>query len=302
MKIIVAGGSGLVGTKLLPQLHAQGHEIVLLTTQKKLQHPYCTVSYWDPRNGIIDSRLLVGADAVINLAGYTISAKWTDENKDKMVESRLESTATLVKAFADSNKNVGVWIGASASGYYVPGQDLRKENDAPAADFLGQLTSSWEKQNYKILPKADRVVLMRLSVILDKNGGALAKMAPIYRAGFGAPLGDGQQMMSWIHIDDVVSFICFALENRRVKDIYNLASPEVIPQKTFSKALAKALHRPHFLPPVPRFVIRLIFGEMAQLVLEGRHLCSDKIQQSGFRFKYAHIDSALAHLYAHSDE
>jgi uncharacterized protein len=300
MKIVVAGGSGLVGSHLIPILMQKGHEVVVLTTQTKpSQQPY-QQEYWDPSRAILSSEILMDTDVVINLAGYSIANRWTPENKQKMVDSRVQSTQTLVRGFLAIQKTIKLWIGASASGYYVPGDSPRSEKDSPATDFLGKLTATWENCNFAIGSLAKRQLIMRIPVVLAKEDGAIRQMLPLYRLGLGAPVGSGHQKMTWIHVDDLARFIDFTIDNSSINGIYNIGSSEIVTNKTFSSKLAKVLRRPHFLPCVPGWALHLLYGEMATLVLQSRNLNTDKFQQSGFQLLYPTIDESLNHLLANS--
>lgn len=299
MKIIVAGGTGLVGSHLIPMLMEKGHEIVVLTTQTKPAARPFRQQHWDPTKNTLSKEILSGTDVVINLAGFSIANRWTSENKQRMIDSRVQSTQTLVEAFDAADQSVGLWIGASASGYYVPGDSPRVETDGSADDFLGKLTAAWESCNTTIGRKAQRHLIMRIPVVLAKEDGALKQMLPLYRFGLGAPVGTGQQKMTWIHVDDLARFIVYAIETPSVSGVYNVSSPDVVTNKEFSAKLAKALHRPHFLPTVPAWALRMLYGEMATLVLQGRNLNNTKLRQSGFQLQYPQLELSLQHLLAH---
>jgi uncharacterized protein (TIGR01777 family) len=296
MKIILAGGSGLVGSRLIPLLMAEGHEVVVLTTKKTFAPKSYAQFHWNPLQKIFPQEAIVGTDVVVNLAGFSVANPWTPSNKSEMISSRIQTTDALVQAFHTSAHHVKLWIGASASGFYVHGNEARLETDPSSDDFLGKLTSAWEICNQRIGSHAERLVLMRLPVILAKEAGALQKMLPLYRMGLGAPVGQGNQMMSWVHVDDVAHFILYAIHNVNVQGIYNVSAPEEIDNRAFSKILAHTLKRPHILPAVPAWILKMMFGEMSKLVLQGRNLNSHKILATGFQFTYASLQSALSNL------
>jgi len=298
MKILIAGGSGLVGSHLVPMLMSKGHEVFILTTKKNFgAKPYHQL-YWDPKKGHLPKEALKDTHVVINLAGYSIANRWTATNKQLMIDSRLDSTATLVRAFKEINQPVELWLGASASGFYEASNEPKKENDIAATDFLGHLTSNWEQANNEIGHLAKRKVILRIPVVLASEDGALKKMLPLYKNGLGAPVGNGRQSTTWIHVDDLARFIVFSIEEKHIDGTYNIGSTEVVSNKEFSEHLSKALGKPHFLPPVPAFVIKLLYGEMAALVLQGRHLNTDKFQSTGFQLRYPTLNQSLAHLLA----
>jgi uncharacterized protein len=296
MKIILAGGSGLVGSRLIPLLMAEGHEVVVLTTKKTFAPQSYAQYHWNPLQKIVPQEAIAGSDVVVNLAGFSVANPWTPSNKSEMISSRIQTTDALVQAFRTQTHHVKLWIGASASGYYEHGNESRVETDPSSDDFLGKLTSAWEICNQRIGSLAERVVLMRLPVILSKEGGALQKMLPLYRMGIGAPVGNGHQMMSWIHVDDVARFIVFALQQNHVNGIYNVVAPEETDNRGFSKMLAQTLKRPHILPAVPSWILKMMYGEMSKLVLQGRNLNSQKILASGFQFAYPTLQSTLSNL------
>ncbi len=301
MKIIISGGSGLVGSRLIPMLLQQGHMVVNLTTNKSLTNVSkngSVNSYWNPTKNEIDINQLSGIDAVINLAGYSVANKWTDANKDIMVRSRIDSTRTLVSALSKHGITPNVFISASAAGYYVASDKPMAENAAAGIDFLATLTKDWEAELEPMKQTAVRLVVMRISVVLDANEGALGKMIPFFKLGLGSAVGSGKQLVSWIHLDDLCGFILHAINTADVKGVYNLASPQVLTNKAFSAGIAKALHKPFFLPNIPTFIIKIIFGPMSALVLQSRNLDSKRLTNSGYTLQFSSIDSALSHIFA----
>jgi uncharacterized protein (TIGR01777 family) len=296
MKIIIAGGSGLVGSKLIPKLLAKGHEVINLTTNKNARSSNgVSQSFWNPSEGLISLVQFENADAVVNLAGFNVANRWTSANKKAMIESRLQSTNLLVNTMASLSSGPKTFVSASAVGIYSSSLESQDENALSAKGFLADLTQQWEDAS-AALPASVRRIVLRIGVVLDQQEGALAKMLPIYKLGLGSATGSGQQMMSWIHAEDLANAFLFALETPEVKGIYNAVAPHPVSNKVFSKALAHQLGKPHFLPTVPGFALRLLFGEMATMLLNSQNISCAKLQDAGFKFEFENLDKALANI------
>ena len=298
MNILISGGSGLVGTNLISKLTSKGHTIVNLTTNPKKVGKTKNISnvYWNPAKGEIDKTQVENIDAVINLAGFNISNKWTEANKKEMIDSRVESTALLVKAVLESSSKPHVFISTSASGYYVASPNAMTEESPAGKDFLSTMSTLWEKETDALNQTSIRKVIFRVSVVIDKNDGAVGKMLPFFKLGLGAAIGSGKQMMSWIHLDDLTNMYIHALESN-ISGAFNATADNQCTNKEFSKALSKALNRPFFLPNIPKFVLQILFGEMSILLFQERNLSNQKIKSTGFTFKYANIQSALNSIF-----
>ncbi|MFY7972320.1 MAG: TIGR01777 family oxidoreductase [Flavobacteriales bacterium] len=295
MNILVSGGSGLVGSATIQLLLENGHTIYNLTTQKALRSEHAKVHhiYWNPRSGEVETSALPAIDAVVNLAGFSVANKWTKENKEKMISSRIESTRLLVKISGQAH----TFVSASASGIYRDTDEWQDEQSAFANDFLAQLSITWEEEAQKARVNGARVALLRIGVVLDQREGALGKMIPFFKMGLGSAVGRGSQYMSWIHLHDLARMLVFAVENKTVEGAYNAVAPAPVTNKQISKSLAKALNRPFFLPNVPAFALRLAFGEMADMLFTSKRLKSEKIQQAGFTFQFPDVDSAMRDLF-----
>ena len=280
MKIVGAGLSGLIGKKLTEVLSAK-HELVRL--KRRVSSGSSTAAgevFWDPPKvegwaGRLDSCV-----AVINLAGEPIADKrWTPRQKKGLIESRLKATKALVEAMALASIKPKVFINASAIGYYgVGGDEALTETAKPGSGFLADLCVEWERQARKAEALGIRTVLLRTGIVLAKEGGALAKTLPPFRFFLGGPLGDGRQVMSWIHIDDEIAAIMAALENDAMRGPINLTAPNPVTMKEFSNTLGHVLRRPAMLP-VPGPIIKLLLGEMSDLLLTGQPLLPEKLQQ-----------------------
>lgn len=306
MKIVISGGTGLVGKKIISLLHQRGDEVIILTTRKDSLVKEGTPVYWNPEQWLTHTnwneeaqralKAMEGANAVIHLAGFNVANRWTEENKRKMVQSRLDSTSCLVKMIQALHAMPEVFVSASAVGIYSSSDTLQSETAPSGEHFLGKLSSDWEHASFPLDASTRRVVL-RIGVVLDAQDGAVAKMLPFFRLGLGSATGSGKQWMSWIHLEDLARMFIFAIDQAQVRGVYNAVSPEPCTNAAFSKALAKALHRPFFLPPVPAFLLKIVFGEMASMLLVSQRISSKKIQDVGFEFRYPHVQTALASLF-----
>lgn len=295
MNILVSGGSGLVGSATIQILLKKGYTVYNLTTQRNLSSANDRLKhvYWNPSKGVAETDHLPKIDGVINLAGFSVANKWTRENKQKMIDSRIDSTRLLVKICGQPT----TFVSASASGIYADTDEWQNEKSTFANDFLAQLSKTWEEEALKITSPNTRVAILRIGVVLDEKEGALGKMIPFFKLGLGSAVGRGTQYMSWIHLHDLARMLVFSLENKTVDGVYNAVAPEPKTNKEVSKALAKALGKPFFLPNVPAFMLRLVFGEMADMLFTSKRLRSEKIQKAGFTFDFADIDSAMNDLF-----
>ncbi len=283
MKIVIAGGTGFVGSELAKRL-SQAHEVFVLSRDPaKVRHGRGLA--WRPPAGGEWQKEVADADAVINLAGENIGAKrWSAERKERLRSSRLSATTALVEAMRDKVKK-RVLISASAVGFYGRRQDEILDETSPGStDFLGKLASDWEQAALAASDSA-RVVIARLGVVLSPEGGALEKMLLPFRLFVGGPVGSGRQWMSWVDRHDVLRFFEWALENEAVSGIYNLTAPVPATNVSFAKELGRALRRPAVMP-APAFALRLVLGEMAdELLLGGQRVIPRRAMEAGFTFE-----------------
>ena len=287
--IWITGGSGNVGTKLIAQLEDLGNTCINFT--RKAQHT--RDRFWNPGLGQMDINGLTQPDVVINLAGYSVSNKWTQENKREMRSSRLSAATTLLYHLQKMAARPKVWINASAIGIYQSSSEWQNE-DAPHGDgFLAELTQDWEEAIAGAVDIAKRVVILRIGVVMHAHSGALQKMIPLFRWGLGSALGKGNQWMSWIDRDDLCEMIIWSIEKEQVLGVYNAVAPNPVTNKNFSQALCKALHRPMILPNAPTWILKIIFGEMASMVLNSQRISAKKIMGTGFNFQYPNLESCL---------
>jgi hypothetical protein len=297
MKILISGASGLVGAKLVPALASQGHQVVRLVRDKAKAS--VDAAFWDPKGGFIDQAALAGCDAVVNLAGESIaSGRWNASRKRAIRESRVDATTTIAKAFAALEPKPRVLINASAVGYYGSRGDewLDESSSSGSGDFLSGVCRDWEAATEPARRAGVRVVMTRFGVILSKQGGALATMLTPFKLGLGGRIGDGQQYMSWIAIDDVIGTILHSLGTETLAGPVNTVAPNPATNVAFTKTLGKVLARPTLFP-MPAFAAKLVFGEMGEeLLLGSQRVRPARLLESGYVFKYPELETALRHL------
>jgi hypothetical protein len=296
--ILITGASGLVGSRLTERLLQKGYHVVHLGRAKKQGK---TPSFrWDIVNGEIDADAFTGIDAIVHLAGAGVADKrWTEARKKEILESRTKSTALLFEKLKSGNHQVKTFVSASAMGYYGFVGDSKKEffeDDAAGTDFLAQVTKQWEEEVDKISSLGIRTCKMRIGIVLSGKGGALKQMAAPIKYGVGAPLGTGKQILPWIHIDDLCSMFIKAIEDDKLQGAYNATGASYCTNAELTKVIAKVLHKPLWLPNVPGFVLKIMLGEMAEMVLSGSKVSSKSIQQAGFEFKFTDLEKAVADL------
>ena len=306
MKIVVTGATGFVGIKLGERLHALGDRIVVLARNPQKANrqfpkeffPNVEILGYNPLYLGDWTTAISGSDAVINLAGEPLAGvRWTDQRKQEIRNSRIITTKVLVEAIAKADVKPQVLISGSAIGYY--GNSLDKTFDEysyAGNDFLANVCKDWEAAAEPVTGLGVRLVKLRTGIVLG-IGGAIAKMLPIFQVGGGGKIGTGKQWFSWIHRDDLVELILFALTNAQVTGVLNGTSPQPVNNADFTIAFAKAIKRPAFLP-VPAAALVLLFGESATVLLDGQRVLPHKAEINRFKFKYPNIDGALAQIFA----
>ncbi|MDZ7650894.1 MAG: TIGR01777 family oxidoreductase [Cytophagales bacterium] len=296
-KILITGASGLIGTRLTELLLQKGYQVSHLGRTKKNGRIPSFV--WDVEKGTMDTAALEGVQTIIHLAGAGIADKrWTTKRKSEILQSRVQSSALLYTTLQTSVHQVQSVVSASAIGYYGfgLGDKIFTETDHVGNDYLAQVTQQWEQSVDKIGTLNIRVAKLRVGIVLSNLGGALVEMAKPIKLYAGAPLGTGKQYLSWIHIDDLCRLFIKAIDDNEVKGAYNAVSGDWVSNKEFTTLLAKVLNRPLFLPHVPKFIMKLILGEMAMLVLNGSKVSADKIKEAGFIFDFPNLETALRNL------
>jgi uncharacterized protein (TIGR01777 family) len=291
-RVILAGASGLIGRALTRELTAAG-----LVVSRLVRRPPQTPDevFWVPESGQLDPAVIAGAAAVVNLAGENIAGgRWTTARKASILASRLDATRTLAKAIQAAARPPQLLINASAVGIYGDSSAAVDERAASGEGFLAQVCREWEREALAVTRPEVRVVCVRLGVVLDAAGGALARMLPVFRLGLGGKLGGGGQWMSWISLPDVVAGIRFALETPSLVGPVNLVAPEPVTNEAFTAALGRALGRPTFFP-VPVLAISLLFGQMGRATLLGNsRVLPRRLLEAGFVFRHPSVASALA--------
>ncbi len=296
--VLITGASGLVGTRLTNLLMQKGYQISHLSRKNRVGP--ITTHQWDVKKKKLDKEAINNADAIIHLAGAGIADKrWTDKRKKEILESRTNSTELLFEMLKSNPHNVKTFISASAIGIYgFAGEDkVFTEKSEPADDFLADVVKQWEASVDKMESLGIRVIKIRIGILLSTQGGALAEMMKPIKWGVGSPLGSGGQYMSWIHIDDVCRLFMQSIEEESMTGVYNAVAPHPVTNKELTKAIGKVLHKPIWLPNVPGFVLKIVLGEMADLVLKGSKVSANKIQEAKFSFSFSQLDDALEDLF-----
>lgn len=298
-KILITGGTGLVGTRLTALLQSEGHEVAYLSRKKR---PDAKITYfeWDLKKGYIEEGALEWADRVIHLAGAGVAdERWTPERKEAIMKSRTESAKLLKSELSKRNHDIRSFIAATAIGWYGDsGSQLMTEEMPPANDFLAKVCQEWEKEIDALTEATGlRTVKIRVGVVLSTQGGALVEIAKPIKLYAGAALGSGKQYQSWIHIEDLCRLFIYAMDNTEMKGIYNGVAPHPITNEELTEAIAKELNKPLILPNVPAFAMKLMLGEMATVVLAGSKVSSEKASLMGFEWDHPHIAAALTDLY-----
>jgi uncharacterized protein len=292
--ILITGASGLIGEHLTAMLLRHGYRVKHLGRAKK-EGPVSSY-VWDVDRGYIEEGALAEVNAIIHLAGTGIAEKrWTKERKKEIMESRTKSTMLLFDQVKRGHPTIETFISASGISYYGfgSGQEVFTEESRPGNDFLADVVTQWETAADNFQSLNIRTVKIRTGIVLSGKGGALKEIVRPVRWGIGAQLGTGNQWMSWIHISDLCRLYIFVLENKLLQGAYNGVGPAWSTNREVTESIAHALQRPLWLPPVPGFVLKVWFGEMADLVLLGSKVSSEKIQQAGFVFEYAVLDEAI---------
>ena len=292
MRVLVSGSRGLIGSTLIPALESGGHSVIRLVRGKAGKNEVS----WDPV-GQLDPGAVAGFDAVVHLAGESIAGRWTDSKKQRIADSRIQGTRTLVNALSLSSSRPRVLVGASAVGYYGDRADeLLTEQSPPGNDFLANVCQRWEQAVEEAASAGIRTVELRIGLVLSREGGGLAQMLPPFRMGVGGRMGSGKQYWPWVAINDIVGAILHALQTDTMRGPYNAVAPQPVTNAEFTKTLGQVLHRPTVFP-MPAFVVRTVFGEMGTaLLLASQRVSPKKLEGTGFRFKHPDLKPALEEL------
>ena len=295
MNVLITGGTGFVGRRLVDSLK-KNHRLVILTRNPSQQQNEENVSFrfWDALSGDPPpQKALENVEAIVNLMGENLTSKrWSPRQRQKLEASRIAGTRHLTKSL---NQPIKVFVSAGAIGIYPVNQEKTiTEETPPGEGFLADLCQNWEKEVKKI-QLCDRTIQLRIGVVLEKGGGALKKMLPPFRLGLGGRIGNGLQMMSWIHLDDLIHLIVSALENTSYRGIYNAVAPHPVSNGEFTEALGRTLKRPTLFP-VPTPILKMIMGDVSSLLLDSQKIVPQRLLEQGHSFLYPKIDDALKHL------
>jgi len=289
MNVLITGGTGFIGNRLVESLIDKGCDVTVLTRDK--------TKVANGIKAILDTNEIKTnekIDVIINLAGASINKKWSDKYKKELIDSRVDTTKNIVSLIKRLKKKPELLISASAIGYYgSQGDAVLDEESQPKNEFTYQLCRKWETQALKAEKLGVRVCITRLGVVLGKNGGALKQMTPPFKMCLGGKIGSGRQYFSWVHIDDVISAFMFLIKNKEQSGTYNLTAPCPVTNSKFTTTLGNCLKRPTLFP-MPSFVVKILFGEMGEtLLLKGQRVLPKKLKEAGFKFQYSTIEDAL---------
>lgn len=301
MKILITGATGMIGSELGALLLQNGHSVNYLSTSKKdlKNEPNYQGFHWNPQQGFIDENCMLGVDSIVHLAGASISKRWTESYKQEIIESRIVSANLLYKLLKNNPHQVKHFVSASAVGIYPDSQTeyYTEDNKAVDASFLGNVVAKWEESVDKFKLLNIKVCKIRTGLVLSDKGGMLNELEKPTKMGLGSPFGTGLQWQSWIHIDDLVHLYYFVIQ-KDWQGIYNGTAPNPVTNAELSKTVAQKLHKPFFMPNVPKFLMKLVLGEMHILLFSSQKVSSQKAIDNGFEFKYKTLDAALEDLIA----
>lgn len=297
-KVLISGGSGLVGTALCKKLIAAGYEVNILSRRPGEKEGLRTYE-WNIEKTEIDMEAYNGVSAIIHLAGAGIAdSRWTNNRKEILIDSRVESARLLYLGAVKAGIKLNAFVSASGINYYgsKTSDHIFVETDPPTSQFISDCCVQWEAaaDEFKDLT---RVVKLRTGVVLSENGGALERMAKPIKLGVGAPLGTGKQYMPYIHIDDLCEMYIYALENEHIKGTYNACNGDHINNIELTETLAHELKKPLWMPKVPGFAMKLLFGEMAEILLYGSRASAEKIKSTGYKFRFQNLEQTLYDIY-----
>ncbi|MGL1888224.1 MAG: TIGR01777 family oxidoreductase [Reichenbachiella sp.] len=298
MIVLITGGSGLVGSHLTLLLADQGHTVRHLS-RGKYAHLKAEVFEWNLKKEYVDPAALKDVDIVVHLAGSNVgSQRWTPVKKARMYDSRILSTKLLFEEFSKLGKKPKLFLSASGSSCYglLPSKDVSVESDPFGDDYLAKICKDWEAEADKFESLGSRVVKARFGMVLSENGSALSKITYPIKMFVGAPMGSGEQIINWVHIKDLISMLNYFIVNEDTSGAFNAVAPNPISNSSFTQLLAKVLKRPVWLPNVPSFILKMMLGEMSQIVLEGNIISNQKVIDTGFKFEFENPEKAIRDL------
>jgi uncharacterized protein (TIGR01777 family) len=305
MRIIIAGGSGLIGRELARELLLANHEVVVLSRNPGKIAPMSSrvkIIAWDGKTPQGWGQFVEGTGALVNLAGANIAgegffpSRWTEERKQNILQSRLNAGRAISDAIAIAKEKPRVLVQSSAIGFYGPLSDQAvDENGKAGIDFVARICQEWEQSTAAVEALGVRRVVVRSGIVLTNQGGALTRMLLPYKLYVGGPFGNGKQVISWIHINDEVSAIGFLIDTPTTNGVYNLTAPNPTTNAEMGRTIGRIMRRPYYLP-VPAFAMRLLFGEVATVVLDGQRVLPNRLLEGGFEFKFPRIDMAIGDI------
>lgn len=297
--VLITGGTGMIGKRLTQLLLEKGYKVAYLS-RKQESIPNVTVYHWDIDKNWIDDKALANADYIIHLAGAGIAdARWTDKRRKEIINSRTKTIELIARELQGRPYKVKAFVSASAIGFYGSdtGNTQLTEQTPSGSDFLAHVTRHWENSAELIDNIGIRTTKLRIGVVLSNEGGALPKISMPIRWGIGAPIGNGKQWMSWIHLDDLCRLFIAALENNKWHGVYNAVAPTPVTNTELTRQIANVLQRPLWLPVIPAFALRLVYGEMANVVLGGNYVVNHRIRtETDFTYEFENLQSALQDL------
>lgn len=294
MKVLISGATGFIGVPLAKQLRDRGDEVTILTRGSGGEGAI----HWDPDKGELDAAQVAGFDAIVHLAGESVAGLWTERKKRAIINSRREGTTLLASAAAAADPKPKAFVSSSAIGFYGDRGDEQLTEESGAGDgFLAEVVNVWEGSAQPARDAGIRTVNLRIGLVIAESGGMMSKVKPLFKLGAGGKLGSGEQWWSWVTLDDVVGAFIYAIDSESMNGVYNVAAPNPVTNAEFTKDLAKALHRPAFLP-APKFALKLTAREMAdEMLLASQRIDASKIAASGYEFGDTELPTALQRIF-----
>lgn len=291
--VLISGGTGMVGSVLAKKLKTAGYRVRILSRQKGENH-----FYWNPEKNEIDLSVFENLDAVIHLAGASIAKRWTASCKKELYSSRIDTSKLIFEQLKKSNSKIECFISASGVNYYgtETSKHIFSEEDPNSKDFLGKLCADWEAAAFDFEKLGARVCVLRTAVVLSADGGMIRKLIPAAKFNMISALGSGHQIVPWIHIDDLTDMYRWLIENPNLSGAFNASATQIVNSAEFTKAFVGAMEKKIILPNTPAFMLKLIFGDTASIMLEGSAVSNKKIKDTGFRFKFDNLETAFKDL------
>ncbi|WP_108866266.1 TIGR01777 family oxidoreductase [Aquimarina aquimarini] len=296
MKVLITGATGLIGQEIVSLCHQANFDVNYLSTSKQKLQSLVNYKgfYWNPKEREIDTNCFQGVEVIINLAGATVAKRWTSSYKKEILESRIHTTSLILKTLQNTAHNVRHIISASAIGIYPDSFQnyYMEDSDKKDTGFLGEIVTQWENAVMQFKTIGVDVSILRIGLVLSEKGGAFPKMAKPIQLGLGAFFGHGKQWQSWIHVKDLARMFMFIAQEKLI-GVYNAVSPNPISNKKLTRAIAKKYNKKIVMPSIPRFMMKLMLGEMYILLFSSQRVCSDKVMNSGFYFEFGSITQAI---------